>query len=471
MKINKRYVIISGILLFLTISGSFIYLEFKNTRRPLNVLLITIDALRADHLSCYGYGRDTSPHIDELARRGVLFTQAISQGPTTIPSVPSLMTSLYPSEHGIKTPWQRYAVSVPVLAQILKQNGYYTGLIVDNSQLSHTGMGWGFDSRDFSFDKKADVLTQKAINWLIKNKDKRFFLWLHYLDPHGPYRPPQPYDKKYLNDNLYKHDKHIPISTHKEEQYLGEYLDVGCIPLYAALDGRTDPDYYIAQYDGEISFTDAQIGILLKALENFKLDNKTLIIITADHGEHQGEHNYYFFHKFLYDEVIRVPLIMKCDEILPRGKIIDYQVGHIDIMPTILGLLGIRAGVKTSGISLVQAILKDKSPPRRIIFSELFIKSTKYPYLTQPLAIALRTSEWKLIYRPIAGEYQLYNLKKDPKELNNLIDTEKTQFAFLKQKLEEHMYDKSNSFAKSPELKGSIDKELKKKLESLGYMQ
>ena len=201
---NKKFtVIILGIIITVFII-SFVYFKYRPDKP--NVFLITVDALRPDHLGCYGYERNTSPNIDRLAKEGVLFTQVISQGSQTIPSVPSLMTSLYPSRHGIEAILQDYSIFHPVLAQILKKNGYYTGAIVAHC-LSHTGLGKGFNLAEFDFDIKADVLTQKAINFLHKNKDKKFFLWLHYMDVQGPYRPLPPYNKKYLYDSFYTQNK------------------------------------------------------------------------------------------------------------------------------------------------------------------------------------------------------------------------------------------------------------------------
>lgn len=133
-------------------------------------------------MGCYGYQRDTSPNIDNLAKEGIIFTQVISQGTETIPSLPSLMTSLYPSQHGIKSIYQRSLIFVSTLAEVLGKNDYYTAVIVAH-ELEHTGINKGFNFIDSNFYYKADSVTEKAVAWLKENKDKKFFLWLHYFDP------------------------------------------------------------------------------------------------------------------------------------------------------------------------------------------------------------------------------------------------------------------------------------------------
>jgi arylsulfatase A-like enzyme len=460
MRINKKYKITVTLIIFLSLAdSSFPSDYFKKTQQP-NVILITIDALRPDHLGCYGYRRDTSPNIDKLAKEGILFTQAISQSTFTISSLVSLYTSLYPIEHSLNSWLQTFPHSIKTCPEILKQRSYYTGFMTANNGLRL--LASRFDTFEISSNAKA--ITQNAIGWIKKNKNKKLFLWLHYIETHVPYRPPEPYNKKYLYDNLYNQNNTIPISTNTEG--IMQYGGFGCIPFILAENGIREVDYYIAQYDGAISFIDEQIGVLLKAIQDLKLDKKTLIVLTSDHGEYMGEHDFYFFHHFIpYDCLIKVPLILKYNTILPKHKIVDQRVALIDIVPTIFGLLGIDAKMKASGMDLVPMILKDKHYPSRTIFSEVFLVGDN----SKPRFTSVREGDWKLIYDSLLEKYELYNLKNDPSELINLAEIEKIKCGSLKQRLNEHA--KCYAAIQVPIAIQSLDEETKRQLRSLGYIQ
>ncbi len=463
------------------------YLLKKNNRTECpNVLLITIDALRADHLSCYGYKRDTSPHIDNLAKEGVIFTQAISQGSATIPSLPSLMTSFYPSQLGVRSINERSFIFVSTLAEILRKNNYYTGAIIAH-ELEHTGINKGFNFIDSNFSDLADTVTQKAVAWLKKNKDKKFFLWLHYFDPHEPFLPIPPYDEIFLPTKFKEKGKETlareyswilineppptPNPLFEEKNGLGQvFIEPSAkrpIPPFSATakqslnNSLTEEDraYYISQYDGEIKFTDDQIGILFDELKRLGLDGKALIILSADHGENLADYNKYFRHgDSLYDILLKVPLIIKYSK-LPKNKSIKRQVQLIDVMPTIFDILGIKRNIKIEGVSLLSLILGKKRKIRDYAFSEIFGATH---------AKSIRTEDWKLIYYLNKDKYELYNLKSDPQEQHNLVDLEKEEFKFLQTKLEKWM---RRVGAKKPFLSRPLDEETKQKLRSLGYMQ
>lgn len=465
------------LVVFLTIIGIAWHLRYsKQKSNGSNVLFISIDALRADHLSCYGYPRNTTSNIDKLAKEGVLFTQAIAQGNWTGTSVASIITSTYGHIHGvIDWGYSLNTSSLPTLMQILKRSGYFNMAVINYCIINTVlGIEEEFDLFITIEDKNADEVTKRAMELLKDRKDRKFFLWLHYLDPHGPYRPPFFYNKIYLNDEFYKGDRHAPIIN-------DEYFGRGGIPEHISKDNITDVDYYISQYDGEIKFTDEQIGILLKELKRLNLDRNTLIIITADHGEFLGEHNIYFCHaRSLYDELIKVPLIISCDSLIPKGKIIDNQVQLIDIGPTILDILGIDKNKTMQGISLLPTILRGRYP-------------TIYAFSSTPFKSMVRTEQWKLIYTDYKRarnkvrekeilsladkfflenatyiEYELYNLKEDPEELSNLVGVEKQKFEFLKQKLDNWI---GQTPSKMPRITQPFKEETKEKLRSLGYIQ
>jgi len=428
-------------------------------RRPIrpNIILITIDALRPDHLGCYGYKMNTSPNIDKFSKEGVIFTQAISQGPATVYSLPSLMTSAYPGTIKVKK-WGDYInESIFTLAQILKSNGFWTGCIcAQDFFISLLGLNRGFDTLSTGVDLKAEQVTKKAILWIEKNKKKSFFLWLHYFDPHEPYRPPNyiKIDTGHTHEENY--DKQVPILKNRPVD-TDVYGGLGGIPDYAIVDGRREQGYYVSLYDREIKYTDEQIGLLLDELKKLSLYNNALIIITADHGESLGEHNLYFTHgTFLYDVVVRVPLIIKYGKLFSNSQIINKQVRLLDIMPTILRILHIRLNWKIEGFNLLPLIFKENKTPELYAFSE-------YDEMQ-----SIRTPEWKLIYHSRDKRYELYDLINDPKELSNLVVIEKKQFKFLKAKLESWMH------RLKPNIKPSsrpLDGTTKAKLKSLGYVQ
>lgn len=455
MKIRIKFIFK---VLFIILIGTTPFL-YRNISRPkpINIILITIDALRPDHLGCYGYKRNTSPNIDRIAREGVLFTQAISQAGRTVPSLTSLITSNFLSVHHVFTENMILPPSIQTVTEILKAKDYNTAFISGHGSIfygKNDGLNRAFDSSEDCM-AQASQITQKAIEWIKSNKDKKFFLQLHYFDPHGPYTPPEPYRAKYLNDNLYRQNKNIPISIgNKTSEGDGE------IPAYVAERGITDIDYYIAQYDGEISFTDEQVGVLLSTLKDLNMLRNTLIIITADHGEYLGEHNFYFMHGGLYDVIIKIPLIMKCEGVIPAKKVIHQQVSLIDIMPTILDFIKIKMNLRINGISLLP-----------LIFNGRYNMPYSFSEFMNPQGISLvsiRTEDWKLIHNRIRNTYALFNLKEDPQELSNLIEMERTKLKLLKSELNRWIDSHRSS---GPILIRQLDEKAKNRLISLGYAQ
>jgi glucan phosphoethanolaminetransferase (alkaline phosphatase superfamily) len=261
---------------------------------PLNVLLITVDTLRADHLGAYGYGRNTSPHIDELARTGVLFSQAIAQWPKTTPSFASMMTGTYAHHHGlVRYTQQRLPDRFVVLAEVLRNANYDTVGIVTNGNLAKAfNFDQGFATyvemwRTFA-DERAEHVTDHALSWLKQNASHHtFFMWLHYSDPHAPYEPPPPYSEMYVGDRYYGGTQRVGFNADFD-------TDMGGIPGRSRLGDHDVLDYYVAQYDAEIRYTDDNIGKVLTAVTSMGLTANTLIVLTADHGESLGSHDYYF---------------------------------------------------------------------------------------------------------------------------------------------------------------------------------
>lgn len=254
----------------------------------------------------------------------------------------------------------------------------------------------------------------------------------------------------YLHDRFRKQAKAVPISrlSSGNEAYLG-YRE---IPYIVAEDNINDPNYYISQYDGAISYSDDQIGRLIDGLKELGLYEDTLIILTADHGELLGEHNFYFHHTGCYEENIRVPLMIRCPRLFPKGRVVSRQVNLIDIAATVLDSIGLDRPSYIQGRSLL-AFVK----PFRFY-------RVKYVFSFCGPVFSLRTENWKLIYDPaIPIKWELYNLKTDPKELHNLVFSKRNKFEFLKQKLDKY---KHINFQKP-----ILDEDKKTILRSLGYIQ
>ena len=441
----------------------FVSLKYLEASRRPNIILITLDALRPDHLGCYGYKRNTSPNIDKIAKEGVIFTQAIAQSSHTAPSNASLISSTYPNIHNVIDWGYQFSSAISkTLPVALKEHGYSTAFISDQLALPLIkGFENGFDTfntvNTFTFGpintrKQVIDITDWAIDWIENNRGKKFFLWVYYIDPHGPYLPPPPYNRMFIRDQYYSSNKTIPIS---EDNY--SQVSIGHIPRYLSYNNIMNADYYIAQYDAEIRHIDDQIGRLLQELKKHNLGKNTLIIINSDHGEAMGEHNRYFCHaNSLYDELIKIPLIIKWSGKICPGMKNGIQVNSIDIMPTILDVLGIAKYKFMQGNSLMPLLGSRKYAFPVFTYSEFLERKS------------VRTLEWKLIYDSQNRRYELYNLKNDPAELNDVSATEEEQFEFLKQKLGEYI---NNSVPQSKIAAPGLSWDEKEKLKSIGYAQ
>lgn len=392
-----------------------------------NIVLITVDALRADHLGCYGYPRKTSPNIDALAEKGVLFTQAIAQSSHAPTSLGVIATSAYPPANGLRGWGDALNPNTPNLAETLKSRGYQTLFAGGNGNL-YNGLrdfGRGFDAF-YDEGVYAPALTQKALSLVEKNKAGPFFLWIHYMDVHG-YVPSKELESTFINDMFYSRQASLPIVKDGP----GFYGKNG-IPESRAQknEGNDNPDYYIALYDGAIRTVDKQIGLLLKKLSPSAQGRRLLIIFTSDYGEMLGEHGYYFHEGwFLYEPLLRVPLILNDAAVLPAKKIASPVSAGLDIFPTLLGLLKKPEPPSVQGSDLSPLIFgNSKGAPSPIISDE------GYSW------VSVRVEEWKLVRYAeepgLPGEYKLYNLKKDPGETTDLGSAEREVFAALKEKLD-----------------------------------
>ena len=450
----------------------------------MNVILIIVDALRADHLGISGYHRATTPKIDELGEGGTYFRTAIPTMANTDPSIVSILTGLYPHSSGVRDIGYKLNPSVNTLQKILHTNGYRT--IGHDIEMQECGINLGFDVFNpiswriinkikrtvrKTFDWKyninpAETLTNFGIKYINKLRNEKFFLYLHYIGPHWPYHSPQAYEHMFDPDYKGEHNfNQINGKIKRRDLIFNNKLS------------KEENEHAIAHYDGAIRYIDYQIGRLLGQLENLKLKDNTLIILTADHAECFGEHGIYFNHgEYLYDEGMAVPLIFWHPK-LPKKRI-GTQAQLTDIFPTILEFLDIPLTDKIDGVSLLPLIRENKQV-RKYTFGE----SSK-SYFRECIRVyvdglkgkwrMIRTDEWKLIHIPHPEQdiYELYNLKNDPFEKNNLIGMETEIAESLKQNLFLWMDKKSIHFkeVKSEPYSKKDEQKVKERLRALGYI-
>ena len=386
---------------------------------PLGVILITVDTMRADYLSCYGHARVLTPSFDRLASGGVLFRQAISQATTTTPSHASIMTSLYLQDHNVYTNFEALGPQPRTLAEVLAGRGFNTFALVNMNHLNPevSGLGQGFAHVVKSGNMRhAGPSIDQFLTWLDGQGEKPFFAWLHLSDVHTPYSPPPPYDHFYYDDDERDPAKHsLARIWHLLPENMSDH------PLFRAwLDGITDLDWVLAQYQGAVTYVDDEVGRLTDALEARGLLGRTAIVLTADHGESLGEHDMYFVHTGLYEPTVHVPLITYFPGAGRQGIAVREVVESIDILPTLLEYLGIPAPRGIRGRSL-WPLIRGEVQPQRVAMIEhagknlVALRSDRFKYIRH-----LRTAHLQPSYPFLDGKEELYDLKADPFERKDL---------------------------------------------------
>jgi choline-sulfatase len=394
-----------------------------------NVLLITLDTTRADHLGCYGFELAATPNLDRLARNGIRFARVYAPAPLTLPSHSSIMTGLYPATHGVRNNGHDLAPKWRTLAEILKGRGFSTAAFVSSFSVdSRFGIGRGFDVYDDMFqpqavlkganaERRAGETFARFSSWLDKSGQNRFFAWVHYYDPHLPYDPPSPYRERFS--------------------------------------GRP--------YDGEIAYMDQYVGAVLDALEAKGVLDKTLIVVAGDHGEGLGAKVEMGHGIFLYEETLRVPLIFNDPKAFPRPRVVESAVRLVDVAPTILETLGLKAeATGMEGQSLVPWI-KAKARPDLTSVIETFYPRENFGWSE---LVGIVSGPWKYIQAP---RPELYDLQSDPGEVTDLAASSPDKVAELRKKLEEELLRLSPppGATGGPSAARTDDRE---RLRSLGYV-
>ena len=406
-----------------------------------NLVFVSFDALQAAHVSCLGYQRKVTPTIDSIAARGFSFRNAASVSSWTVPSSMTWFTGVYPSEHRMVN---KYAIYNPpetkiadlrdlspdlvTLADLLKQKGYATGGFTGNAGVSG-GFGYeqGFDTYYYVKGKfgRMDESIPRALEWLKTNKDRKFFLFLHGYDVHGQSTPPGGYDYRFVDED---YDQRYRGAELEQELLREEGLQKGALTMR-----EEDVRFWRAIYDEKIQRTDAKFKRFLDDFARLGLMDKTIFVLTSDHGTEFFEHRRIDHGFSLYQELVHVPLIIQ----LPgrkKGVTIDDRVSSIDLMPTMLDLLGIdlsdRARRQLRGQSLVPAM--QGSAVKRDVFSE-----TNYREYTYKRSITA-SDGWKLIFTLEQPARELYNLKDDPSETKDLSEANSNKADELERRLFEH---------------------------------
>ncbi len=392
-----------------------------------NVIIITMDTTRADHIGCYGYKEGRTPNIDFMAAQGVRFANAYTPAPLTLPAHCSIFTGKYPLAHHVRNNGSYYLTpDQKTLAEILKAKGFATSAFVASFTLdSRFGLARGFDVYDDTFkanevlktyrsERTAEKVVSSFLSWLQANGQKRFFSWVHFYDPHLPYTPPVPFSEEFK-----KHP-----------------------------------------YDGEIAFMDSEIGRLIDELKNGGLMDRTIIILAGDHGEALGEKREIDHGLFIYESTLRVPLIVYAKFLPSRGTVVKSRVRLIDILPTVLELLKIKPPKDISGQSLLPYIRGHKKADLPS-YAESYFPRENFGWSELS---GLIDGHWKYIRAP---KPELYDLSKDPHEEKNIIDEQAKVAQGMNKKLLE-MVAKNEADRLTPQRRLTRDEEMR--LRSLGYL-
>lgn len=440
------------------------------TREGSNLLLITVDTLRADRLGAYGYKEKPTPHMDHLAEEGILFTRAFTPVPVTGPAHAALLTGRDPVELNLFFNGQSLPAGIATLAELLKRKGLKTGAFVSAFPLdSRFGFSRGFstyddetsdlEGRSFKVkglpptSRKGEETVTRALAWLGENCRSPFFLWIHLWDPHRPYmlHPEDREEAKKLGKDLIV-----------KQQIAYFTLVLGKGGVKPTEKDRREISFL---YDSEVGYVDRHVGRLVKAVGEWGISEKTLIVLTGDHGEALGEHGYYALHTEVpYEVCLRVPLILAWPSRLAKKKRIDTLVSLSDLAPALVELLFPEEGSEREGS--LAALLKGEGMGGRV---ELYHQSL-YPAgdgsqdVKKNLKHIFRGPRWKYIFFPREGREELFDWEKDAGELEDLSGAETEVLSMMRERLQKKL-----ELLKRGPLQAPMDREVIEALKSLGY--
>ena len=447
-----------------------------------SLLLISVDTLRADHMSIYGYPRRTTPQIEEWFGDAQIFETAYSTAASTGPSVVSSLTGMLPQHHGVRLLYQKIPPDIVTVADLLGDAGYQTAAVVSNMVLTAEAIGLDRrfehyddfvdepESERLVYERNASRTTDAAISWLVTGLDRErpAFLWAHYIDPHGPYLPPKNKPAEF------DHETPIPIDAENS------------VYAYQRIGGGSDGAEYVDLYDEEIAYMDREVGRLLSAYDRLGLLDHMMVIFTADHGESMMEHEKWFTHGYhVYEEIVRIPMLIRS----PRGKPFraSHPVSLADVAPTLLQAAGIPLPRGLYGRPLAADL-----DPDRAVHSEAFFNGFQWR--------AVRRGNWKWVVnvryglpkrKPHAGarkqrednapkftDYRRYDLRVDPSELRPADWSNETsnESQWLRDLIQSDpavrkRIEKTGYMLRAPKVAPGLDEQTLDRLRSLGYVQ
>jgi arylsulfatase len=439
MLLSKK--IVWGLIFFLVLS-LVVFKEKSLIPRKTNVILITFDALRADHLGSYGYLLPTSPYLDAFSKNSLVFQNCIAQSASTVPALAALFTSRYPFLDGAVTEDYALGGHFLTLADFLKEHGYYTMAILGHEYVKKKfGFSRGFNAYDDHFEKwrNADDIVRIVETSLRKNKiSQKFFLWIHIREPHSPYDPPERF--KMFNFpplvGLQDETQEYTIYGRKERltrQRIGEFISL---------------------YDGNIRFADEALGRILAHLEREGFLRDAVVVLTADHGESLGEHNI-FDHNNLFYKILQVPLLIK----MPKGKkgLVRDPVCAIDIFPTILDILGYREDISKLNLR-GRSLLRNKAGSS-VQFSEY------------PQVYSIIKDGWRFWVDLSEKKERLFNILMDPLEMRDQWNAYEDKARSLSKDLQDILAAAGNTATASVSKMVILNNKDLENLRSLGYLQ
>ncbi len=433
---------------------------------PRGVVLITVDTLRADHLSSYGHSRVLTPSFDRLASGGQLFKNAIAQSTTTTPSHASLLTSLYVQDHSVYSNFEALGSKATTIAEILRDNGYSTFGVVNmrhlNPEIGNLSQGINNFIRSADVSRATDSI-DRFFDWIDSIGERPFFAWLHLADVHTPYKPPAPYDQFYYDD-----DERDPRKKSLTRIFPLLPTHMSDHPFFKEwLRGITDLKWVMAQYQGAVTYVDDELGRFMAELRKRGLLERTAMVVTSDHGENLGEHDMYFVHTGLYEQTVRVPLLTYFPGGGRQGVQVNEVVELVDVMPTLLEYLEIPVPTGIRGRSLWPLIRGELVPTKVALIehagkNQVALRSRRYKYIKH-----LETKDLQPSYPFVAGKEELYDLAVDPREEENLAGSRLELLRRYRKELRVRQRDKfSLQIGKS-----DLSPDTVEVLRSLGYIQ
>ena len=460
----KKTIIISAAILLAVAAVVILLLRPSSRRDRPNVLWITMDSFRADHLGCASAHGAHTPVLDDLAAEGVHFTQCVAQAPYTHISVPSMITATYPYLLDIRQLGLDLDSAHVTLAEALAEEGYFTcGILEDWPPSYYQGFEKLHQGPSGTRRK-----TEACLQTLESLDDRPFFIWLYYWDPHAPYTPPEEHMRVYEQDYSLM-DGSRPYGQDLRDitgLYGGSILLLGRVNRGLITLTPEEREHLIRLYDAEITFVDTEIGLIFERLKSAGLWDQTMIILNADHGEVFGEHGHYYHGHSLYEPQIRVPLIVKPPLSRDRTQTVSRAVRNMDIMPTVLDYCGVPDPDHINGRSLRTLIEEDGGISRPTCLETHNLQPPGHQ-------AGYRTEDHKLIYDLFSGETELYDLRSDPSEAENLMaaDPAPELEARLREEMLAGLKAETMEDLAMPETPARIQPEVRDRLRALGYVE